>query len=158
MAVETTSLDQFCADRGLTPDVLKIDVEGAELEVLRGARQILASPTVSAFVEFHPSIWADAVSRPLTGAGASGDGPRCAAIGSRFRRLDHGGCLRQARQTLMRILIANDSRVDGGGVGTYLASLIGCSKPTATPSRWCMMARTLSDGREPLPGRRAWSS
>ncbi len=59
MDVETTSLDQFCADRRLTPDVLKIDVEGAELEVLRGARNILASPNVTAFVEFHPSIWAE---------------------------------------------------------------------------------------------------
>jgi FkbM family methyltransferase len=59
MAVETTSLDQFCADFRLTPDVLKIDVEGAELEVLRGARQTLASPNVKAFVEFHPSIWVE---------------------------------------------------------------------------------------------------
>ena len=55
--VETTSLDAFCRARGLVPDVVKIDVEGAELDVLRGARSVLAQPEVRAFVEFHPTIW-----------------------------------------------------------------------------------------------------
>jgi FkbM family methyltransferase len=56
--VETTTLDRFCEERGVKPDVVKIDVEGAELEVLRGARSTLSSPDVIAFVEFHPSVWA----------------------------------------------------------------------------------------------------
>ena len=55
--VETTSLDAFCAARGLHPSVVKIDVEGAELDVLRGARETLARPGVDVFVEFHPSVW-----------------------------------------------------------------------------------------------------
>ena len=38
--------------------MIKIDVEGAELDVLRGARQTLAQPGLDVFVEFHPSIWA----------------------------------------------------------------------------------------------------
>jgi len=37
---------------------VKIDVEGAELDVLRGARRILAQQDLQVFVEFHPSVWA----------------------------------------------------------------------------------------------------
>jgi len=55
--VETTTLDEFCRTRNLLPDVVKIDVEGTELDVLKGARRVLASPDVRAFLEFHPSIW-----------------------------------------------------------------------------------------------------
>ena len=58
ITVRTTSLDRFCESRGLRPSVIKIDVEGAELDVLRGARQTLAQPGLDIFVEFHPSIWA----------------------------------------------------------------------------------------------------
>jgi len=57
VAVDTTTLDRFCAGRRLRPDVIKIDVEGAELEVLRGGRETLVSPAVTTFVEFHPAIW-----------------------------------------------------------------------------------------------------
>lgn len=56
--VKTTTLDAFCEARRLRPDVVKIDVEGAELEVLKGARQVLASDAVQAFLELHPSILA----------------------------------------------------------------------------------------------------
>jgi FkbM family methyltransferase len=56
--VETTTLDAFCEARRLRPDVVKIDVEGAELDVLKGARQVLASDAVQAFLELHPSVWA----------------------------------------------------------------------------------------------------
>ena len=51
------SIDAFCAARGTSPDVIKVDVEGAELDVLRGARQTLASCSPALFVEFHPSLW-----------------------------------------------------------------------------------------------------
>lgn len=57
VTVRTTTIDSFCAERSLTPDVVKIDVEGAELEVLRGARRTLAAEKTVAFVEFHPSVW-----------------------------------------------------------------------------------------------------
>jgi FkbM family methyltransferase len=40
-AVATVTLDDFCAREGIRPTVIKIDVEGAELEVLRGGRSTL---------------------------------------------------------------------------------------------------------------------
>jgi FkbM family methyltransferase len=40
--VAMITLDGFTAQCGLVPDVVKIDVEGAELAVLRGARRVLA--------------------------------------------------------------------------------------------------------------------
>jgi FkbM family methyltransferase len=58
--VSVVSIDQFCGDRGLTPQVIKIDVEGAELAVLRGARSTVAAagPALRLFVEMHPHLWA----------------------------------------------------------------------------------------------------
>ena len=57
--VPSVSLDDFCASHGLAPDVIKIDVEGAELAVLRGARQTIAAreSKLALFVELHPSLW-----------------------------------------------------------------------------------------------------
>ncbi len=58
LTVTTVGLDEFCAERGVRPQVVKIDVEGAELSVLRGARQMLAAaPSAHVFVEWHPSLW-----------------------------------------------------------------------------------------------------
>ena len=56
--VETIDLDTFFADRR-DPDVLKIDAEGAELSVLRGAERILASGA-SVICELHPYAWEQA--------------------------------------------------------------------------------------------------
>jgi FkbM family methyltransferase len=46
--VRSTTLDAFCAQNGLVPTVIKIDVEGAENLVIAGASETLtsASPTV----------------------------------------------------------------------------------------------------------------
>ena len=57
VSVRTTSLDAFCEANHLHPDVIKIDVEGAELDVLRGARRTLAVRGIEAFVELHPAAW-----------------------------------------------------------------------------------------------------
>lgn len=52
--VKTTTIDAFCSQTvpDQTPDVLKIDVEGAEFEVLAGAKKTLQQKPVL-FVEIH---------------------------------------------------------------------------------------------------------
>src|SRR5438067_5173048 len=52
--VPTVSVDGRCRDRGLKPAVIKIDVEGAEIEVLRGAQQTLRECRPLVRIGFHP--------------------------------------------------------------------------------------------------------
>ena len=48
------TIDAFCEENFLAPEIIKIDVEGYELAVLEGAKSILqkASPTI--FLSVHP--------------------------------------------------------------------------------------------------------
>jgi len=57
--VETVTLDDFCRREGVRPSFIKIDVEGAELDVLRGARETIreGGAGLALFVEMHPTIW-----------------------------------------------------------------------------------------------------
>ena len=48
------TLDGFCLENGLKPDVVKIDVEGGEIGVLQGAREILARQRPLIFLSVHP--------------------------------------------------------------------------------------------------------
>lgn len=57
--VPTITLDQFCARENILPNLIKIDVEGFELAVLRGAREIIKAcgKDMSLFIELHPTTW-----------------------------------------------------------------------------------------------------
>jgi FkbM family methyltransferase len=50
----------------LAPSVMKIDVEGAELDVLEGAANILKASRPIVFIEAHSSVLEDACSRELS--------------------------------------------------------------------------------------------
>ncbi|RVU14313.1 FkbM family methyltransferase [Methylobacterium oryzihabitans] len=62
----TTSIDAYAARRGLVPDLVKIDIEGAETHALRGARDLLARRSASFLIEVIPST-IDAVVGHLDG-------------------------------------------------------------------------------------------
>lgn len=47
--VQLLSLDGWCAEESVAPDVLKLDIEGHELSALRGVRQALSSIKVVQF-------------------------------------------------------------------------------------------------------------
>lgn len=51
--VRTVRLDDYCAAAGVAPSVLKIDVEGAELEVLRGGAGIIGRHRPWVFLSTH---------------------------------------------------------------------------------------------------------
>lgn len=51
--VQTLSVDYLVSHTRVTPDMVKVDVEGAEYEVLKGAKKLAEKGTVSFFVEMH---------------------------------------------------------------------------------------------------------
>jgi len=53
LQTESVSLDDECARLGLAPDLVKIDVEGYEGEVLRGAEKLLAEKGPIICLELH---------------------------------------------------------------------------------------------------------
>jgi FkbM family methyltransferase len=52
---KTFSLDFFCSDRKIYPDFLKIDIEGFELELLRGANTVLSRKPII-LLALHPKF------------------------------------------------------------------------------------------------------
>jgi FkbM family methyltransferase len=51
--VRTTTLDLTCEQLGVIPELVKVDVEGAESEVLAGARGLTLEHRPAFFVEMH---------------------------------------------------------------------------------------------------------
>lgn len=57
LKVPSITLDRYCSETGIVPDVLKIDVEGFESHVLNGFTNTLStSPPRALFLELHPQI------------------------------------------------------------------------------------------------------
>jgi FkbM family methyltransferase len=62
--VLVTSLDQFCTDFGVAPDLMKIDVDGYEGKVLLGARSLLRHTRPTIVLELHKDeVQRDGISR-----------------------------------------------------------------------------------------------
>jgi FkbM family methyltransferase len=57
LIVPVTSLDTWCAANGTWPDVLLLDIEGFEIEALRGAREAIIHSKPIIVVEMHPNVW-----------------------------------------------------------------------------------------------------
>lgn len=57
--VQTKTIDNAIADKEIfSPDIIKLDIEGAEALALKGMKKLLASPSAPRFlfVEFHPGF------------------------------------------------------------------------------------------------------
>ncbi|MDM8167647.1 FkbM family methyltransferase [Roseovarius sp.] len=61
--VETIALDELCAEHNLEPDLIKIDVEGAELLALDGMTNILGARRAKILIEVTPKTAPEVVSR-----------------------------------------------------------------------------------------------
>jgi len=48
------SLDVFCSERGISPEIIKIDVEGAEFDVLSGAAEVMRKNRPIIYLSLHP--------------------------------------------------------------------------------------------------------
>lgn len=53
------SLDDYCTMRNIIPQVVTMDVEGAELEVLKGADLLLSQHHPTVFISVHPTFMAE---------------------------------------------------------------------------------------------------
>jgi FkbM family methyltransferase len=57
--VPVTTLDAYCEAHAIRPSWLLVDVEGAELSVLKGAAALIRNTPINVVVEMHPSLWDD---------------------------------------------------------------------------------------------------
>ncbi len=56
--VAVVTIDQICKELTLVPSVIRMDVQGAEIHALRGAREtIRGAAHLSLVVEMHPQCW-----------------------------------------------------------------------------------------------------
>lgn len=51
---QQTTIDAYCKEHHLAPEVIKIDVEGAEMSVLHGARDVIKQYQPTIYLSVHP--------------------------------------------------------------------------------------------------------
>jgi FkbM family methyltransferase len=51
--VKSVSLDDFCKSKNLKPDILKVDIEGSEVDLLIGAKKIISKQKPIIFLSYH---------------------------------------------------------------------------------------------------------
>jgi len=59
MPVDRVTVETLCETWGRPPDWIRMDVQGQEFEVLRGAREVLREGRTRLVVEMHPEQWPD---------------------------------------------------------------------------------------------------
>jgi FkbM family methyltransferase len=64
ITVPVTTIDEFCANNGATPALIKMDIEGFEIHALRGARETLLRYRPAVVVELHPMNWPEVGVQP----------------------------------------------------------------------------------------------
>ncbi|HEY3488856.1 MAG TPA: FkbM family methyltransferase [Candidatus Deferrimicrobiaceae bacterium] len=53
LTVEVTTIDEISRTLGIVPNVMKVDIEGAEIDMLKGAREVLAKGRPVIFMSLH---------------------------------------------------------------------------------------------------------
>ncbi len=92
LAIASTTVDDLCRELDLHADIMKIDVEGYELHVLRGSERVLREDRPDIMLELHP----EQIARL---GGSVGDlVGYLADLGYRFRDLRGGPIPRQRLQ------------------------------------------------------------
>lgn len=56
ISVASTTIDRYCHERGVAPTFIRMDIEGAEVQALRGGRQTLSQYRPKLFIEAHFSF------------------------------------------------------------------------------------------------------
>ena len=51
--IDATTIDHFVKENGVSPDLIKIDVEGSEFRVIKGMQQLLLKGKVKLLIEIH---------------------------------------------------------------------------------------------------------
>ena len=52
--ISSITLDKFCKDKKISPDIIKVDIEGSEIEMLIGAKNIIKKSRPIIFLSYHP--------------------------------------------------------------------------------------------------------
>ena len=52
--VESVSVDSFCQENNVKPDLIKVDIEGGEIKMLEGATEVIKKFKPIIFLSYHP--------------------------------------------------------------------------------------------------------